>query len=225
MVARVPRRYRGKDIMMWLFETKFFDMRKEDIPDPAMLKMKAPQLTGVGRTKTISLQSLAKKGATILGKLENAQDDNFFFQPNASMHVKFADTFSGKVKNMIDEYITKNQLNEPAHELDKEDMNDDEAICASDITSLNCKEKNISTMIWSTGFGADFSYIKLPVFDEEGNPKHYNGVSELEGLYFLGLQFLRARKSGLIYGAKEDAKFIAEKVYENSRSLASTKKE
>jgi len=217
MVARIPRWYRGKDIMDWLIPMKFFDMRVEELPDPKMVNMKVPQLTGThGGRRTISLQSLAKKGITILGKMENADGQNLFFQPNASMHVKFADEFSKKVKGMVDEFILKNQITAPPPETDHEDIPDIDASCASSVSSLNLEEHNILSVIWTTGFGGNFSYIKLPVLDEAGNPRHQDGVSPVAGLYFLALPWLRARKSVTIYGIKEDAEFIAEKVYNYS---------
>ncbi len=217
MVARIPRRYRGKDIMDWLISMKFFDIRAEEIQDPKMLQMKVPQLTGTGGgRKTISLQSLAKKGIAIVGKAENADGQNVFFQPNASLHIKFADGFSKKVKDMVDEFILKNQLTAPLPEADAEDMPDIDASCASTITSLSLKENNIRAVIWTTGFGANFNYIKLPVLDDEGNPKHQDGVSTVAGLYFLGLPWLRARKSATIYGIKDDAEFVAQKVFSYS---------
>jgi putative flavoprotein involved in K+ transport len=223
MVARVPRRYRGRDIMDWLLESKFFDVRKEDITDPVMLNMKAPQMKGSANgAETLSLQALAKKGVTIVGKLASAEKEDLLFQPNAAMHVKFADQFSGNVKNMIDEFIAKTGVQAPARDFDEADVPDAEAACAAQITSLNLQENNISSIIWTTGFGCDFTYLKLPVFDSEGNLKHHDGISDVEGLYFLGFAWLRCRKSQLIHGAKDDAKFIAEKVYNYSSKQMAT---
>jgi putative flavoprotein involved in K+ transport len=213
MVARVPRWYRGKDIMEWLIDMKFFDMRAEEIQDPAMLKMKAPQVTGTGGSRyTISLQSLAKKGVIILGRTDNADKENIFFQANAAMYVKFADEFSKKVKEMIDGFILKCQLNAQPPQPDEADKPDENADCASSITSLNFEKDNISSIIWSTGFSGDFSYIKLPVFDNAGNLMHNDGIPSISGLYFLGYPWLTARRSVLIFGIKDDAKFVVESI-------------
>ena len=219
MVARAPRRYRGRDIHDWLIDMKFFDATKEQITDPAMLKMKPPHLTGVGdKPKTISLQSLAKKGVTIIGKMETADNNDLIFQPNAAMHVKFADGFSGKLKQMIDELIIKDQLLAPAAETDIDDLPDTNAECASSITSLNTVKDNIQTIIWTTGFKGNFKYLKLPVFDTDGLPKHRDGISDIPGLYFIGLPWMRSRKSVTLFGLKEDAEFIAGKVFQHANS-------
>jgi putative flavoprotein involved in K+ transport len=219
MVARLPRTYRGRDIMEWLMTMNFFDARKQDIKDPAMLNLKPPQLSGIGGNKTISLQMLAQKGAVIAGKTDNAENKKIFPQPNAAQHVQFADHFSKMIKANIDEWITKNNADFPSPLPDAADQPDPNADCVTDITVLDLEEHNIGSIIWSTGFNCDFSYIKLPVTDSDGLPVHDDGITNVDGLYFTGLPWQRARKSSLIYGAKEDAEFIAGKVHQLALSL------
>jgi putative flavoprotein involved in K+ transport len=216
-VARVPRRYRGKDIVDWLMLTGFNDVMTSEITDPKILSMKQPQASGLGiRGHTVSLQSLARKGAVILGKIETADNEKIIIQPNAAAHVKFADEFSVKMKNMIDDYILKSGEKAPAAEEDIDDLSDETAVCASSATFLNLKENNITSVIWTTGFKGDFSYLKLPVFNENGLLRHTDGVSDIAGLYFVGLPWLRKRKSGIISGIVEDARFISEKLKANN---------
>ena len=223
MVARAPRRYRGRDIHDWLIDMKFFDATKEQISDPAMLKMKPPHLTGVGdHPRTISLQSLAKKGVTLIGKMENANDKDLFFQANAAMHVKFADGFSAKLKEMIDEFIVKSQRQASAAETDVDDLPDTNADCATAITSLNSVQDNIRTIIWTTGFHFNFKYIKMPILGNDGLPKHNDGISNIDGLYFIGLPWMRSRKSVTLFGLKEDAAFIAGEVVKYADSTKET---
>jgi len=218
MVARVPRNYRGRDIHDWLIDMKFFDVTKEQLPDPAMVNMKPPHLTGVGdKARTISLQTVAKKGVTILGKMKDAESRNLFFEPNAAFHVKFADGFSMKVKGMIEEFIAKTNLTAKAPEADHFDLPDENADCAGSITTLGIDEYNIRSIIWTTGFRGNYSYIKLPVFDSDGNPKHRDGISDIQGLYFIGLPWMRHRKSTILFGIKEDAEFICDKANSHSQ--------
>ena len=213
MVARVPRFYRGRDIMEWLIDMKFFEMRAEDIQDPAMLKMRAPQIAGTGGNKyTISLQALAKKGAMILGKMDDAKENEAFFQPNAAMHIKFADGFSQKVKDMVNGFIMQNKIDAPAAEPDEADQADENASCACMLTSINLKEHNITSIVWATGFNSDLSYIKLPIHENNGDLKQTGNMSPVPGLYFLGWPWLRGRKSQLIFGMKEDAAFVADSI-------------
>lgn len=212
-VARIPRRYRGKDIMDWLKILGFFDVRTEDVTDPAMFRSKAPQVSGTGHLgHTVSLQYLAKKGVAILGTLSEVERYDARFRVNAAEHVRFADEFSKKVKNMIDDFIKKSELSIHVPEEDAADLPDVDVSCASCINYLNLKEQNIQSIIWTTGFDMDFRYINLPVLDRNGSPQHHHGLSKVDGLYFLGLPWLRSRKSGVIFGINEDAEFITGKV-------------
>lgn len=213
MVARVPRRYRGKDIFEWLELAGFNDHRTIEFLDPEMLKMEQPQLSGVGeRGKTISLQALAKKGVIILGKIDSANQNHVYIQANAVDHVKFGDEFSFQIKALIDDYIEKEKVDASPPEVDPADLPDKNAECASNERSINLKEHNITTIIWATGFRGDFDYLKLPVFNSEGKLNYNDGMADIAGVYFLGFPWLRKRKSGIVHGINEDAKYISEKI-------------
>lgn len=219
-VGRVPRRYRGKDIVDWLIFTGFYDQHTTDVADPQILIMKQPQVSTVGvKGHTSSLQALAKNGAVILGKTENADAVTVFLKPDSASNVKFADESSMKVKEMIDQYIQKSQLYAPPPEVDVGDDPDETAACASDVTSFNLIENNITTIIWTTGFVGDFTYLKLPVFNDNGMLRHHNGISDINGLYFLGLPWLRKRKSGIILGIREDSEYIVEKLMAHRKAI------
>ncbi|HEY0109015.1 MAG TPA: NAD(P)/FAD-dependent oxidoreductase [Fibrella sp.] len=211
-VGRIPRTYRGKDIFDWLFGMGLYDMLRDEA-SPELLHTRPPQVSGVGiRGKTCSLQSLAQKEAVILGKAENADGDTVYLQPNAAEHVLFADAFSAKLKSIVDDYIRQQNIAAPSPEEDPNDLPDESASCASSVTTLSLEANNITSVIWATGFTGDFSYLKLPVFNEDKSPKHHNGISDVDGLYFLGLPWLRRRKSGIIYGIEDDASFIAQRI-------------
>jgi putative flavoprotein involved in K+ transport len=212
MVGRIPRRYRGRDIMEWLLEMRFFDVRPEDVQNAAMLNMRPPQLTGVDGGHTISLQSLARQGAVILGKINNAASRQITLQPNAAANILSADQVSANTKGMIDGFILQNNLQAPPAEYDEADMPDVDAICASPVTSLDLDAHNITSVIWTTGFTGNFNYLPSSALDGQGYPLHKNGISPVDGLYYLGLYWLRTRKSALINGIKDDAAFIVEQV-------------
>lgn len=221
-VARLPRWYRGRDIFYWLMDLKFFDMKAEEIEDPAIFEMKPPHISaGIGKN-TLSLQSLAKKGVVILSKMEHASEENVFFQSNAADHIKFADDSSLKIKSMIDEYIETNNLDSPAPHNDEADIPDVNGVCASSETILAIKQNNITSIIWSTGFTADFKYLKLDVFDDNGKLKHKDGTTAIPGLYFLGYPWQLSRKSSIIFGIKEDAKVIIDSINNYSKSSFQT---
>ena len=217
-VGRIPRWYRGKDIFYWVIETKFYDVKAEEIDDPELFELRPPQVSGTGSGRdSMSLQSLSKRGAMILGRVNKADSTKVFFNDDAAQHVRFADEFSQKIKTMIDDHILKNNLSAaPAH-YDEADLPDPDASCASNITSLDLKENNINSIIWATGFDHDLSYIKLPVLDDKGRLKHKDGIPEFPGIYFLGYPWLRARKSPILFGIIEDVQFIVDKLYSCSK--------
>lgn len=218
-VSRVPRRYRGKDIVDWLIMSGFYDLQTDAVDDRQILAMKQPQISSRGlRGHTLSLQGLARNGAVILGKTENILDGTVFLKPNAADNIRYADDFSKRIKTMIDDHIQSEHIIAPAPEDDPEDFPDENAECASSITSLNLKENKITSVIWATGFTGDFSYLKFPVVDSTGAPKHHDGIPDIKGLYFLGNPWLRKRKSGIILGIDEDSGFIAEKLSMNLKT-------
>jgi putative flavoprotein involved in K+ transport len=83
----------------------------------------------------------------------------------------------------------------------------------------------VAAVIWATGYRPDYSWIKLPVFDEAGRLQHRRGVSDIPGLYFLGLTWQHTRGSALIGWVKNDAEFISERIaaFQGSRTQVSEK--
>jgi putative flavoprotein involved in K+ transport len=68
-------------------------------------------------------------------------------------------------------------------------------------------------IIWATGFKPEYDWIRMPIFDPHGNPRHSRGiVEEVEGLYFLGLQFQTGESSSLLGGVGKDAAYIAARI-------------
>jgi putative flavoprotein involved in K+ transport len=79
---------------------------------------------------------------------------------------------------------------------------------------------DVANVIWATGFVRDYRWIKLPIFDAQGNPIHHHGVvlGEPE-MYFVGLPFQSSLLSGLVAGAGADAKYIAKQITLRAKGL------
>jgi putative flavoprotein involved in K+ transport len=73
-------------------------------------------------------------------------------------------------------------------------------------------ELDVNAVIWATGYRPDHSWIKLPVADANGCIRHRRGMTELPGLYFLGLPWQHTRGSALLGWVRDDAEFIAEQL-------------
>lgn len=73
-------------------------------------------------------------------------------------------------------------------------------------------ELEVDAVIWATGYRPDHSWIDAPVTDTDGKLRHRRGVTDVPGLYFLGLSWQHTRGSALLGWVKDDAEFIAEKI-------------
>jgi putative flavoprotein involved in K+ transport len=80
------------------------------------------------------------------------------------------------------------------------------------------RELEVNAVIWATGYRPDYSWIELPIFDGAGRLRHRRGVTDVPGLYFLGLTWQHTRGSALIGWVKDDAEFIAERIAESQKS-------
>ena len=214
-VGRVPRRYRGRDLVEWWVDTGWWDVTYEGLTDKSISRAAQPQISGLGRYgHTLSLQYLASQGAVILGRLLDVESDALILGDEAAAHIHFADEFSQRVKNDIDAYLERMNITPPPLEEDSADAPDPEAKCVSPLRQLDLRDANVSAVIWSTGFTGNFSWIHLPILDDQNNPVHKRGISPERGLYFVGFPWLNSRKSGILYGIGEDAHYIANAIQE-----------
>ena len=81
---------------------------------------------------------------------------------------------------------------------------------------------DVGAVIWATGYRPDHSWIKLPIFTDDGAARHRRGVTEVPGLYFLGLSWQYTRGSALLGWVKDDARFIAEQIAANDEPTEAT---
>jgi putative flavoprotein involved in K+ transport len=212
-VGRLPRRYRGRDVLEWWSETGVLEQTVADLADPSTRFAPQPQVSGVGRFgHTVSLQQLARAGVHLLGRALGVNEGRLELDSRLGEYVRFGDEKSATFKRDVDEYIQRAGVVAPPPEEDRADAPAPELWSATGPSSLHLREAGVGTVIWCTGFTGDFGWIRLPVLDDRGLPVHQNGVSAVPGLYFLGFPWLTKRKSGIIYGIAEDAGRIAEDV-------------
>jgi len=213
-VARVPRFYRGKDIVAWMKDLGMLDTRVSELEDTRMQFDTQPQVSGTDGGHTVSLQSLARDGAILLGRLEGIEDQVLIIDDNLIDSIRFADEKSAMIKKGIDGFIEKAGIDAPPPAPDPGEPDLPDLNQFDKITKLNLQKSHITTVIWCCGFDADWSWVKANVFDDEGRPVHIDGISNVEGLYFLGFPWLSKRKSGIIYGIVEDSQRITHHIRE-----------
>lgn len=211
---RVPRRYRGRDFMVWWDDMGIWDTTPDQIEDPAMLRATNPLISGLGRFgHSISYQWLAERGATLLGRFEQVAEGRVLTDGRAHDYIAAADQFSAEWHDKIDAFIASHDLSAPPPEDDPGDRPyAGEPIAV--LSEVDFESAGISTVIWATGFRGDFSWVDLPILDERGNPRHENGKTEAPGVYCLGFGWTSNRRSGVIAGVGADAERIAHDIAE-----------
>jgi len=212
-VARVPRRYRGSDVVDWMVDVGLMDQQVEDLADPVMQFAAQPQVSGVGpRGRTVSLQELQRQGVRLMGRLSDVTDGVLTTDDGLAGHIAFADGFSAELKQNIDVFVQGHGIDAPPAEVDPIDVAAGPGVAAAGLVSLDLAAEAVSTVVWCTGFDGDFSWLQVPATDADGRPVHVRGVSPVPGIYFLGFPWLHTRKSGIIHGVDEDARWVAEAI-------------
>ena len=201
---RAPRRYRGKDIFVWLNVNGFVSQPVETPPSPKARFISNPQLSGKDGGHSLNLHQFVRDGVTLLGHISGAQDGRVMFKPDLKENLAKTDKSEKDIIAMVDKYIDANGINAPQEILP--DMQDGYAVDV--ITELDLKVANINSIIWAMGYTSDYSLVKLPVTDEDGFPIQKRGVTQYTGLYFIGMNWLSTRKSTTLLGVDEDVKHI-----------------
>lgn len=211
-VGRVPRVYRGRDIVDWMRNMGFLEVKVDELEDPSLQFAAQPQVSGTDGGHTVSLQSLARDGATLLGRVLDVDGHILKLDDNFQDYIDFADEKSQDFKAAIDNFIERNGIDADAPLLDPGEPAYLDLEGSDDIDTLDLRRSGVASVIWCTGYDADWSWVRVDVFDERGQPRHRAGITECPGLYFIGLPWLTKRKSGILYGVSEDAKNIVQHI-------------
>ena len=209
-----PRRYRGRDISAWLRLTGWFERRAEDLAPGVHAGQPNPQLTGAGGGHDINAHSLARDSVRLLGRLRAMKDGAAFFADDLATNVAWADAEARKLLESIDRVIENQGLDAPAEEVPSDLRPGGRGSASSadqdrPITELDLGKAAIGTVIWATGYRPDFAWVKLPFVDSDGYPLQRRGVTPVDGLYVLGLDWLHNAKSGLFAGIGDDATYLS----------------
>jgi putative flavoprotein involved in K+ transport len=201
---RPPRRYRGHDFVWWLGALGKWDAKAVT---PGMEHVTIA-VSGAYGGHTVDFRRLAARGITLLGRVESYRDGALTMAPDLTRNIANGDRNYLSVLDEADAYAARNGLDLPEDpEARKLEAN---PACVTDpILSLDLAKAGITSIIWATGYALDFGWIKMDVLDEKGRPRHQRGVSDVPGLYFLGLPWLSRRASPFIWGVWHDADYLA----------------
>jgi putative flavoprotein involved in K+ transport len=200
---RMPRTYRGRDIQWWLDATGILDQPIDEVDDLVRARrIPSPQLVGTPERATLDLNSLTSRGVRIVGRLVGVDGRKLQFSGTLRNECAMADLKLTRLLESFDTLAARASLGSslPRGERPQATRVEDSPPLALDIAN-----ERIGTVIWATGFRPDFSWLQMPVFDPKGRLRHDGGVVA-PGLYALGLNFMRRRKSSFIHGAEDDVR-------------------
>ncbi len=204
---RAPRVYRGRDIEWWMDAAGVLNERYDEIEDIARARnVPSLQLAGYPDRRSLDLNALTAIGVKLIGRLAGIRDGKALFSGSLKNQVALSDLKMNRLLDTIDERATLAGLDdgaEPPHRFEPTRVE------ASPPLSMNLASGEIRTILWATGFSPDYSWLEVPVLDRKGRIRHDGGVVESPGMYLMGVQFMRRRKSALIDGAGDDARDLS----------------
>jgi putative flavoprotein involved in K+ transport len=205
--VRLPRVYRGKDIMWWLQRTGVLDERWDEVDDLVRARnIPSPQLVGTPEHRTLDLNVLSDQGVRLVGRLAGIAGTTAQLSGSLRNLCNLADLKMNRLLDTIDEFVIDNGL---AAEVGEPERYPSTRV--EDSPSLTLDLTRFSSVIWASGFRPDYSWLHARVLDRRGRLRHDAGmVTGAPGLYRIGLNMLRRRKSSFLHGAEDDARDITD---------------
>jgi putative flavoprotein involved in K+ transport len=212
---RPPRAYRGRDFCWWLGVLGKWDVETQG-PGREHVTI---AVSGARGGHTVDFRRLAAQGMTLVGLTKSYKNGTVTFARDLADNLARGDASYMSLLDEADAYVARNGLDLP-DELDARKIEPDPKCVTNPILELNLPKAGITSIIWATGFAADYSWLKVDAFDEKGRPRHQRGVSVEPGIYFLGLPWQSRRASSFIWGVWHDAKYLADRISTQRKYLA-----
>jgi putative flavoprotein involved in K+ transport len=211
-VGRAPARHRGRDIVEWLVECGFFDQRPDELADRSVISAPQPLIAPGGRSA--SLQTLARSGATLLGRLLNLRGERMTFASDLPSTVAAADAYAARIRAVLDEAIARSGRSAPPMAPDEADV----PVHLDPPTQLQFREHDITSVVWCTGYTGDFWWLDPVLTNHDGQPRRHGPAAPVPGLWYVGLRWLTRRSSGNFLGFPADAAIVADAVASTLRN-------
>jgi putative flavoprotein involved in K+ transport len=236
--VRLPRTYRGRDVLWWMDKSGVWNQRYDEIDDLTRARrLPSPQLVGTPERTTLDLNALSAIGVELVGRLAAVRDGRALFSGGLRNQFALADLKMERLLDTFDEWARTTSLRSPAREGASawqaslrsparegasawQAGHDDEVPAperfeatrapASSRLSLDLGNGEIRSVVWATGFRPAYGWLDVPVLDHKGYLRHDGGVVDAPGMYALGLPVLRRRKSSFIHGAEDDARDVVD---------------
>jgi putative flavoprotein involved in K+ transport len=201
-VGRLPRSHRGRDAYEWLLESGDLELPREDA-EPETIAATPPQVSGAGGGRTVSYQSLAARGVTLLGRAVGSDRRRVRFASDLGANVRFADEASAALRDAWERRaVMTGHAARLAWDHDPADEPAEDLYGLSGPGSLDLAGEGISTVVWATGFDASIAWLPASALHLSWRPR-------LPGLHVVGAPWVTHRASGNLYGMVADAEQVA----------------
>jgi putative flavoprotein involved in K+ transport len=206
--VRLPRTYRGRDVLWWMDKSGVWNQRYDEIDDLTRVRgLPSPQLVGTPQRITLDLNALAAAGVEIVGRLSAVRDGRALFSGGLRNQFALADLKMDRLLDTFDEWARTGARDA---DVGAPERFEPTRMPVSSRLHLDLGSGEIRSIVWATGFHPDYSWLDVPVVDRKGHLRHDGGVVDAPGLYAIGLPVLRRRKSTFIHGAEDDARDVVE---------------
>ena len=206
--VRLPRTYRGRDVLWWMEASGVWNQRYDEIDDLTRARsLPSPQLVGTPERTTLDLNALTTAGVEIVGRLAAVRDGRALFSGGLRNQLALADLKMDRLLNTFDDWARSHARDE---DVDPPERFEPTRAPAASRLDLDLGSGEIRSIVWATGFRPDYRWLDVPVVDRKGHLRHDGGVVDAAGLYAIGLPLLRRRKSTFIHGAEDDARDLVD---------------
>lgn len=206
--SRAPRRYRGRDVIWWYENLGRFDVNIDTFPG-----RKHPPtsiMTGIDGGYDLDPARLGHAGATLVGRVLGISDGTLAVADDVEELLAAADKsyagFIAAADALADTPRMRIELQPKDGEAPLPPYH------AGGIRKLDLRDENICTIIWASGYGYAFDWLKLPITDAKGIPIQQRGVTSSPGVYFLGLHWMHTFRSAILSFVGRDAAYLADHI-------------
>ena len=205
--VRLPRSYRGRDVLWWMEASGVWSQRYDEIDDLVRARrLPSPQLVGTPEHVTLDLNVLSAAGVEIVGRLSAIRDGRALFSGGLRNLFSLADL---KMERLLDTFDEWARASGRDAEFAPRERFEPTRVPERSRLEIDLSSGEIRSIVWATGFRPEYRWLEVPVVDHKGQLRHDGGVvDDAPGLYAIGLPVLRRRKSTFILGAEDDARDI-----------------
>ena len=202
--VRLPRTYRGRDVLWWMEESGVWNQRYDQIDDLTRARrLPSPQLVGTPEHATLDLNTLSAAGVELVGRLSAIRDGRALFSGGLRNLFALADL---KMERLLDTFDEWARAGASDTDVGAPERFEPTRVPQSSPLELDLRNGEIRSIVWATGFRPEYGWLHVPVVDHKGHLRHDGGVVDAApGMYAIGLPVLRRRKSTFILGAEDDA--------------------